>query len=353
MSARSIPRRPAVLRSLADEVALLDAAGLSAMERARVLALGFVDAVEAHVRFAAFAGLERIVVVLPGAREVAQGRTRVRDGRFSFLTAEGLAGLAGSRFDAVWVECEPGGVEAPAPEELEPLVAEGGVLVVAGADDPLGAGPGVRDRRRREAARRLVRHAEAAGWAVLRSAAGFVGRRRPEGPSCERWALAEAPEPGEGAPIRKMTCDDLDSVMRLELASFPDPWTPLAYWLELRHNPGARYTVALRADGAVCGLLGWWLLLEGAALVHVAVDPLQRREGVGTQLWRQALRQAESEGCPRFSLEVRASNEGARRFYRRLGFEEAGREPGYYSRPCDDAIIMVKSLSGTAGSRGE
>ena len=44
-------------------------------------------------------------------------------------------------------------------------------------------------------------------------------------------------------------------------------------------------------------------------------------------------------------LEVRKSNIIAREFYGRNGFAEDGERRGYYERPREDAVIMVRSLS--------
>jgi len=44
-------------------------------------------------------------------------------------------------------------------------------------------------------------------------------------------------------------------------------------------------------------------------------------------------------------LEVRASNDPARLLYEKLGFQQAGRRPGYYRNPREDALILRKEWS--------
>jgi ribosomal-protein-alanine N-acetyltransferase len=44
-------------------------------------------------------------------------------------------------------------------------------------------------------------------------------------------------------------------------------------------------------------------------------------------------------------LEVRASSAGAIALYTGLGFVEAGRRPGYYAEPKDDAVLMRLELA--------
>jgi len=59
---------------------------------------------------------------------------------------------------------------------------------------------------------------------------------------------------------------------------------------------------------------------ERAHLVLLAVQPAQRRRGIGRRLVGWLMESAVSAGIASVHLELRASNETARRFYRALGF---------------------------------
>lgn len=144
--------------------------------------------------------------------------------------------------------------------------------------------------------------------------------------------------------VRPMAEEDIKAVMPMEIASFPDPWTPLAYALELSSNPCARYTVAEDGAGEVVGCMGWWKTPRGASVTHVVVAPEHRREGVGRALMDEAFARAAEAGCDCALLEVRAQNAGARSFYTRLGFQEVEVMEGYYSGPKDDAVVMAMPL---------
>ena len=102
----------------------------------------------------------------------------------------------------------------------------------------------------------------------------------------------------------------------------------------------------------------WWVALDGDMLVgyagglvvdgdlqvlKVAVDPSMRRRGVARELVARVADDARSLGARTCSLEVRASNEGAQRFYRALGLTEVGTRPRYYSDR-EDALIMAGPL---------
>lgn len=144
--------------------------------------------------------------------------------------------------------------------------------------------------------------------------------------------------------VRPMREADIGGVMAIEIAAFRDPWTPLAFVMDLRHNPCAHYDVMLDADGVVAGYLGWWNTPEVAVIVRVAVAPTRRGSGVGHALVAEAANQAREAGCRSLRLEVRAANEGARAFYSRLGFAQIGYREAYYDDPADDAVVMGISL---------
>lgn len=82
---------------------------------------------------------------------------------------------------------------------------------------------------------------------------------------------------------------------------------------------------------------------EAAHLNLLAVEPRFRRFGVGRRLVRWLEESCMVAGTFEVSLEVRASNLAARRFYRALGYSEADLLPGYYER-MEDAIRMTRDL---------
>ena len=49
-------------------------------------------------------------------------------------------------------------------------------------------------------------------------------------------------------------------------------------------------------------------------------------------------------GIVYLSLEVRQMNEAARSLYCSLGWREAGIRKNFYSKPTDNAIVMIKEL---------
>ncbi len=144
--------------------------------------------------------------------------------------------------------------------------------------------------------------------------------------------------------VSPMTEEDLGEVMKIELASFPDPWTPLAYATEIRHNPLSHYVVARNNNGDLCGYIGWWDAPDASTIAHIAVDPHMRRSGAGRVLVDYACEIAATAGKQVMLLQVRSKNVGARAFYEKLGFAQADISKNYYTNPDDDGIIMMRPL---------
>jgi len=82
--------------------------------------------------------------------------------------------------------------------------------------------------------------------------------------------------------------------------------------------------------GAIAGFAVIEFGDERAHLVLLAVRPSHRRLGIGRRLLEWLLESARTAGIASVHLELRAVNEGARRFYRAMGFFETVLVPGYY-----------------------
>jgi len=82
---------------------------------------------------------------------------------------------------------------------------------------------------------------------------------------------------------------------------------------------------------------------ERAHLVLLAVQPTQRRRGIGRRLVEWLMETAHTAGMASVHLELRADNEAARRFYRALGFSETVLMPKYYNGR-EAAMRMIRVL---------
>ena len=140
--------------------------------------------------------------------------------------------------------------------------------------------------------------------------------------------------------VEAMTFADIPAVHAIERASFSVPWPDDAYRSELATNRLASYVVA-RADDAVIGFAGLWVMVDEAHVTTFAVDPRWRRRGVGERLLLALIDVAVARRAREATLEVRLSNVPARRLYEKFGFRPVGIRPRYYSDNGEDALIMT------------
>src|SRR5437868_931650 len=114
--------------------------------------------------------------------------------------------------------------------------------------------------------------------------------------------------------------DQVDEVLEIERASFVNPWTREMYLAELE-NKGVSFCYVIR-DGSqrVIGFCSFWRVLDELHINNLAIAPEVRRAGAGTALLVEVLREGARLGARRATLEVRRSNDSARRLYERLGF---------------------------------
>lgn len=92
-------------------------------------------------------------------------------------------------------------------------------------------------------------------------------------------------------------------------------------------------------DGVACGLAGSFLDAEEAKraqLVSMWTAPTHRRKGVGQRLVESVWKWAKSREARVLQLMVTSHNDGAIRFYERLGFVRTGRIEPY---PNDPAVV--------------
>jgi len=140
--------------------------------------------------------------------------------------------------------------------------------------------------------------------------------------------------------ITHMTADHVPQVAALEAVCFVDPWSEKSVASEVT-NPLSLWLVALEGD-RVTGYVGSQSVLGESDMMNVAVHPEFRRKGIAEKLVLELVRQLKERGNYCLTLEVRASNDPARRLYEKLGFQQVGLRKNYYRNPREDACILRK-----------
>jgi ribosomal-protein-alanine N-acetyltransferase len=140
------------------------------------------------------------------------------------------------------------------------------------------------------------------------------------------------------------TMDDVPAVVAIEQEAFTDPWSASAFQDALVH-PAVYFACARSGGGDIVGYVVAWFAADEAEIANLAVAPSGWGSGIGRRLLDAALHAATTRGAAAVYLEVRDSNDRARRLYQSSGFEEIGRRRRYYRRPVEDAIVLRRMLT--------
>ena len=134
---------------------------------------------------------------------------------------------------------------------------------------------------------------------------------------------------------------DIPNLKAIEIECGLSPWTPTAYQSELK-RPDSIMLVARDGDSAL-GFIAGRVPLDpngDAEINNVGVLPEFRHLGLGSRLLKRFRKVCSERRVAVIWLEVRASNSGAKAFYRRHGFGSRGIRPGFYRDPVEDAELM-------------
>ena len=143
--------------------------------------------------------------------------------------------------------------------------------------------------------------------------------------------------------IVPMAFAHLEQAVEIERLSFSDPWTRGMFRSELELGDLSFARAAVEGDHLVGYLLAI-LIPEEAHLGNIAVHPDARRRGIAQMLLDDLLSAAAREGVKRVTLEVRETNQIARKFYYNNDFIDVAIRKNYYRNPMEDAIVMLRSL---------
>ena len=138
--------------------------------------------------------------------------------------------------------------------------------------------------------------------------------------------------------ITTMNATHVSQVAELEKLCFSDPWSEKSVASEL-NNPLSLWLVALEGE-RLAGYVGSQTVLDETDMMNIAVHPDYRRCGVARQLVEELVAGLKRRGSRCLTLEVRASNDPARKLYEKLGFQQIGLRKNYYRNPREDALIL-------------
>ncbi len=147
---------------------------------------------------------------------------------------------------------------------------------------------------------------------------------------------------------RPMTVADVPAVVAVEVRAYGFPWSRGNFIDSL----AAGYLAEVLCDDED-GIVGYSVAMGGVDELHllnITVAPDHQGQGLGSLLLDALARQGRALALATLWLEVRESNDSARRLYRRRGFAEVGRRRHYYPAvgQREDAIVMRLPLAPAA-----
>ena len=142
--------------------------------------------------------------------------------------------------------------------------------------------------------------------------------------------------------IRPMTKEDCSQVAAIEAASFSMPWSIHAFEDSIGRENYRFFVV--EEKGEILGYCGFLYVLDEGEIPNVCVKESARQRGIGRQMMEVLLEAAKNCGLSVLFLEVRESNQAARRLYESLGFIQNGMRKNFYELPTENAVLMMKML---------
>ena len=140
--------------------------------------------------------------------------------------------------------------------------------------------------------------------------------------------------------IVNVTASLLEQVEELEKRCFSLPWTWEMLMSQLPDDEH-EFLAAVDENGKLLGYVGMMTVLDEGYISNVAVDPDNRRQGIGEKLIRELLERCRLRQLSFVTLEVREHNEPAIALYSKMGFVPVGLRKDYYEAPKENAILMT------------
>ena len=154
--------------------------------------------------------------------------------------------------------------------------------------------------------------------------------------------------------IREALPDDLPAIVALDRRASP-VYASGASYAPLLGDAGLLLVAGPDQGSPLQAFLAFRCVLDEADVINIVVARDARRRGVAASLMEEGARILAARGIRRLQLDVRESNAAARALYRRCGFYEDGRRPGYYpasagtSAAREAAVLMSRELEQLAG----
>jgi len=144
----------------------------------------------------------------------------------------------------------------------------------------------------------------------------------------------------ETSHISAIQLADLDEILKIERTNFHDPWERSFFETELTYE--SSICLKLCKQNKIISYIIIRPLVDEVHILNLATHSSHKRKGMARKLLKHAIDNLISGKL--LLLEVRNSNEAARKLYEGFGFQVLYKRKGYYADG-EDALVMIRKLN--------
>ena len=137
--------------------------------------------------------------------------------------------------------------------------------------------------------------------------------------------------------LYKATISDIPEMMEIERASYSKPWDEQLFVQAV--NSAGKHSFVSKIDSKIAGYIVFEVVADEGHITNIAVTKQNRRRGIATELIVKVLELVRDHHINSVYLEVRQSNEAAKKLYEKFGFKEIGERKGYYQGTNENALV--------------
>ena len=141
--------------------------------------------------------------------------------------------------------------------------------------------------------------------------------------------------------VKQLNENDIDLCYELDSNTI-SLWSKKQWDEELKKD--GIEVIGLLFSNLVIGICVFHVVLDEAQINFFVVDQKYRKQGFGSYLMRNLIKQCEKLNINKLFLEVSHTNETAEKFYSRFNFSTVGIRRNYY-KDGSDAILKEKNLT--------
>jgi ribosomal-protein-alanine N-acetyltransferase len=142
--------------------------------------------------------------------------------------------------------------------------------------------------------------------------------------------------------IREMVEQDIPTIAQQEIMVFGDTLGEDLILSDYKLNPYSHYFV-IEINNEVSGYIGVWIAYENAQVINFYIIPQYQDMGFGSTLFDFVIKLCDMSSVKNLTLEVRATNVKAQKFYEKYGFVPISTRNQYYSNG-EDALVLLKEF---------